>query len=133
MSWRWPVLALVCQAAGYSPWDPDANHKAQAIAFDEDGDIAGAILSFRQAAIFAPTVSQNWNNLGIALVDEENPGAGPGADAEASVAFTRAVRVDPTNQWAKENLAAVNRVLLKTGALGALSGSIAAAKASGTA
>ena len=127
MSWRWPVLAFFCQAVGYSLWDLDVDHKAQAIAFDEEGDIAGAILSFRQAAVFAPSVSQNWNNLGIALVDEENPGAGPGADAEASVAFNRAVRAQPTNQWAKENLAAVNKVLLKTGALSSRSGSIAAA------
>ena len=38
----------------YDLQDPQAEHKARAIELDEAGDLAGAIRSFRQAAIFAP-------------------------------------------------------------------------------
>jgi tetratricopeptide (TPR) repeat protein len=125
-------LALRAPAASgngapYDPLDPSADHKAHAIELDEAGDLEGAIRSFRQAATFAPGVTDHWNNLGIALMDEENPRKGYGANAEAAVAFNRAVRAAPTNQWAKDNLQDAAVDLLREAGL--MAGSVAAAKA----
>ena len=97
-------------AGDYSVDDPAADHRARAIELDEAGDIAGAIASFRAATKFHPEQSEHWNNLGIALRDEENPDMQQGHGStrlatlrEAAVAFKRAQIADPTNEWADEN------------------------------
>ena len=106
------LISALAVAKEYSLDDPDADHRGHAIELDEAGDIAGAIASFRAMAKFHPTQSEHWNNLGIALKDEENPQMKRGLGAarvatlrEAAVAFKRAQIADPKNDWADENRA----------------------------
>ena len=106
------VISVLAVAKEYRLDDPDADHRGHAIKLDEAGDIAGAIASFRAMAEFHPAQSEHWNNLGIALKDEENPEMTRGMGAarlaalrEAAVAFKRAQIADPKNDWADENRA----------------------------
>ena len=86
----------------YALSDPRADHTAAAIDFDEAGDAAAAVASFRAAARFAPTLSEVWSNLGMALLDEQGHAAGW---AEAEAVFRRAVGLDPANEQAVAHLA----------------------------
>ena len=113
-------LWCVLLAAAYDPNDPDADHKARAIELDEVGDLAGAIESFRSAAHFAPDVSSNWHNLGVAIgehieeLESEDNRLHQIALLEASDCFNRALEADPNNRESKIELKAVNKALLGT-------------------
>jgi hypothetical protein len=73
------VCAALAVAAGdYHLWDAEADHKVQAIEFDEAGEMGMAVDSFLSAALLKPTASGHWNNLGISLIDENFAGLGPG-------------------------------------------------------
>ena len=89
------VLAFVpTAAASYSLDDPGADHRQQAIDFDEDGRMDFAIASFRAATRFTPTSDENWNNLGIALRDDSSNGfRTPNQQREAARAFVQALNI----------------------------------------
>ena len=75
----------------------------------DDEDHEGAIEAFRAATKFAPTKfgSSTWFNLGIALTDAEARGdkaASAEARKEAARAFQQAVKLDPKNEDAAEEL-----------------------------
>jgi hypothetical protein len=72
-----------------------------------------AAACFKAALRFVPKSnaaanSAAHNNLGMALVDERNPDAAGDreaqAKAEARTHFDAALRLDPTNEYAQENL-----------------------------
>ena len=113
-------LWCVLVATAYDPNDPNADHKARAIERDEAGDLAGAIESFRSAAHFAPDVSSNWHNLGVAIgehieeLESEDNRLHQIALLEASDCFNRALEADPNNRESKIELRAVNTALLGT-------------------
>ena len=53
----------------YDVNNPEHDHSAAAIAFDEEGDMQKAVASFRAAAKFNPAEPANWRNLAVALQD----------------------------------------------------------------
>jgi thiol-disulfide isomerase/thioredoxin len=112
---RWAEMSADEQAAHtaatekanipYSFEDPDADHKAAAIAFDEAMDLTSAIEAFRSAARFTPSAA-SWNNLAVACAGDDNPKFGTaGNDLEVAFAFGRTLELDPDNENAKEELA----------------------------
>ena len=89
----------------YSLDDPKADHVSKAIAFDEAGDIANAIASFRAATKHKPKRSEHWFNLGVALRDEANPQAEEEDTLkEAAHCFAHALKLNPKNKEAKAEL-----------------------------
>jgi hypothetical protein len=93
-------FAICCVAASYNLDDPNADHANEAISRDEDGDTEGAMASFRAAARFNPSESEVWNNLGICLLDSGDQDVLP----EAADCFSTAMKLDPSNSWARDNL-----------------------------
>jgi hypothetical protein len=67
------VATVSVEVAPYSLDDPAADHEEAAIRRDEDGDLSGAIASFRAATRHDPATATNWFNLGTLLTDVENP------------------------------------------------------------
>ena len=110
---RSPQLSQLLEAslkkAAYKPTDATANHMEMAYDKLDDEDHEGAIEAFRAATKFAPTKfgSSTWFNLGIALTDAEARGdkaASAEARKEAARAFQQAVKLDPKNEDAAEEL-----------------------------
>jgi hypothetical protein len=87
----WCALLSYAWAA-YSLADGSADHVARAIELDMDGDLVGAIASFRAAVSFAPT-ADNFRNLAQALVDEANP-SNAADEAEATELVIQADSLD---------------------------------------
>jgi hypothetical protein len=58
---------------GYDISDPGADHTEHAIMLDENGDMKGAVASFRAATVFDPQEPTAWFNFATALHDENNP------------------------------------------------------------
>ena len=113
------LVVLACTvkaAAGYDLNDPSADHQAYAIMMSEQyGDIGAAIKSFRSAVKFNEA-SATWGNLGIALQDERNPDRHDpqrwlAALKEAQQALTNALRLNPNNGHAQQNMHQNRRLL----------------------
>ena len=99
------AAACVCALAqAYDLSDPKAAHTDMAIEMDEEGNAQAALASFRAAARFSPD-EVTLGNLGVALLDQANPELGQQCKfwEEANVALRAALKVDPTDDDAKEN------------------------------
>jgi tetratricopeptide (TPR) repeat protein len=102
---RFAAAACVCALAqAYDLSDPKAAHTDMAIEMDEEGNAQAALASFRAAARFSPD-EVTLGNLGVALLDQANPELGQQCKfwEEANVALRAALKVDPTDDDAKEN------------------------------
>eukprot|EP00937_MAST-01D_sp_MAST-1D-sp2_P004397 g4397.t1 len=89
---------LVSVIAAYDVEDAMADHQSMAIELHEAGRAGAALASFHAAARFAPDSSENWYNLGLALMDFR------GRREDARVALERAVELDPDNTDAQDAL-----------------------------
>jgi len=89
-----------CDADSYDLTDPEADHRGHAIKLDEQGDMAGAILSFRAEVGVRPSAAE-WNNLGVAISDPSNRDKTMQQYDEASTCFKNALKMDPENQDAQ--------------------------------
>jgi SAM-dependent methyltransferase len=118
------VASVLFMQRNYDENDPSADHKQHAIKMDEAGRIDRAVESFRAAVRFHPSSTSAWNNLGVALAEsvaaeEEGEDVDPtspsvaGAMYEAAHCFNNALRADPENRGAKEELKAIASVLLR--------------------
>ena len=83
------TLAVFRSANAYDITDPSADHAAVAIDLAEEGDMDGAVASFRAAAKFGPGVAENWFNLGTALEDPDFEGQTATTAREAKQAMDR--------------------------------------------
>jgi hypothetical protein len=89
---------------GYDAMDPDADHFQMAIDLVEDGNIDGAVASFRACARFSPS-SESFLNLGMALLEPELTSMRQAAaEAEAVLAFEKALTLNPRDHEAKDQL-----------------------------
>jgi tetratricopeptide (TPR) repeat protein len=76
-----------------------------AIQLDEAGDVAGAVIAFREVTEHQPASAPAWHNYCMALADEGNPAAGKEHNTAAlKEACGRAVELSPDNGDAKEEL-----------------------------
>jgi hypothetical protein len=94
-------------ATSYDINDPQEDHSTHAMELDEEGDIKGAIASFKAASRFQPSQSYTWNNLGTALADEGNPSRNEDLK-QARRSFRKAVEADPDNEDAAEMFKALD-------------------------
>ena len=95
------VVLMAIIATSYDINDPQEDHSTHAMELDEEGDIKGAIASFKAASRFQPSQSYTWNNLGTALADEGNPSRNEDLK-QARRSFRKAVEADPDNEEKKE-------------------------------
>jgi hypothetical protein len=113
------VLAILLFAAApsgaYDVEDPTADHTAHAIDLDEAGDAAAALLSFRAAVQFGSGTAEVWSNLGIALVGDNAAVISRGSADEATRAFRQALRLQPGDDTASAELAALQAALRRHG------------------
>jgi tetratricopeptide (TPR) repeat protein len=92
-AWRWHSIASLAT-------DP---YNAGCLAAGR-GDHAAAEKAWRRSVALDPNWQPGWYNLGTLLAGL------PGREKEALQAFAEAVRLDPTDVWAKENEAALRRL-----------------------
>jgi hypothetical protein len=85
---RTPLSAI------YDIDDPKADHSAHAIKLDEEGDISGAIESFRAATRFTPKEPRVWTNLGVALQPENEPNGSADTLLESMTCQFKALELD---------------------------------------
>jgi hypothetical protein len=80
---------------GYDAMDPDADHFRMAIDLIEDGNVDGAVASFRACARFSPS-PESFLNLGMVLLEPELTSMRQAeAGAEAVLAFEKALSLNP--------------------------------------
>jgi hypothetical protein len=98
------VLALAVPITSYDATDPDADHFEMAIDLAEDGNVDGALVSFRACARFSPSPEAH-SNLGMALLEPELTSMSqPDAEAAAVLAFEKALELNPKHRQSKEQL-----------------------------
>lgn len=95
------TIALVLLLGGCTSYRGARLYQSGSAALDR-GDFAGAVQDLERAAELVPHASEIQNHLGLAY-------AGEGRDAEALLAFERAVALDCDNAAASRNLRVAER------------------------
>jgi hypothetical protein len=118
------AVSAMGDAIAYHLGDPSADHFQMAVQRDEEGDLLGAISSFRAEARFRPS-SEIFNNLGVALLELPNGTTEAetlegGQPATALECFELALDIDPANQDAITNLKGCSKGLKPDGEKGKL-------------
>jgi tetratricopeptide (TPR) repeat protein len=103
--------------------DASADHRAAAIAFDEDNDLKSAIDAFGAAARYTPSVASNWHNLAVAYMGREetydwnfkfDQHQKHATYVAALSAYQRSLGLNPGNKDAEEDVHRITRAIWDT-------------------
>lgn len=94
------AIAVARKLVAESPWDGSL-HLVLGNACTAANDMACALDEYRRATDITPSRSEAWHNLGVVQLATDQPEA-------ARASLQRALDLDPTNQKARDQLAAIS-------------------------